>query len=233
MIKIAIIDDNNFYIDNIKNLLSENIQDISYTISEFTSANSFLAVIDTHSFDIIFLDILLGKENGIELGEQINAKHPNTNIIFISVNTEYFKDVYKVNHSYFLTKEFEEDRFRDAVSKALKNICKKNISIDTKNGTHKLDVYDIWYCESYLRHTKVYSKDGEVSEYNITLKEIEALLPESLFVRTHQSFIINLNYIKKYDRQNIYIGTDTVIPISRTYINSVRDKITRYLGGIL
>ena len=216
-----------------KILLSKNIQDTSYTVSEFTSANSFLDVIDTRSFDIIFLDILLGEENGIELGKQINLKLPNANIIFISVNAEYFKDVYQVNHSYFLTKEFEEPRFIDAISKAIKNVCKKIISIDTKTGVHNLAVYDILYCESSSRHTKVYLKDGEVTEYNITLKELEALLPENLFVRTHQGFIVNLNFIKKYDRQNIYIGTDMVIPISRTHVNSVRDKITRYLGGIL
>ena len=84
MIKIAIIDDNKFYIDNIKNLLSENIQDISYTISEFTSANSFLSVIDTHSFDIIFLDIEMSGLNGIDAAKEIRKFDSKTIIIFIS-----------------------------------------------------------------------------------------------------------------------------------------------------
>ena len=233
MIKISIIDDNRFYIDNIKELLKKHLKNTDYHVYEFLTASEFLTAVDSERFDIVFLDIVLGTENGIEIGRILNEKQPNANVIFISANSEYFKDVYHVNHSYFLIKEFEEERFSDALSKVLKNINKSIITIDTKNGKCKIVLNDILYCESSLRHTRLHMKNGETLEYSINLKNFEDLLPEKDFVRTHQSFIVNMKHIKKYDSRLIHMDYRKSVPISRTHSASAREKITCYLGGIL
>ena len=233
MIKIAIVDDNQFYINDIKKLLSENIENIAYDVIEYLTCDAFTDVLNTEKFDIIFLDIVLDKEDGIKLGLKINESQPNANIIFVSSHSEYFKDVYKVSHSYFLTKEFEKERFADALSKALKNIQRTTITIHTKNDNCKIVLNDVMCFEGFLKHTKVFMTNGSVTEYNVNIKDIERLLPNDTFVRTHQSFIINMNYIKKYNRQTIFMNCDNVIPISRTYINPVREKITLFLGGAI
>ncbi len=233
MIKIAIIDDNRFYIDDVKRLLAKNIDISACEIYEFCNAQSFLNEIDKIKFDIVFLDIILGGNSGIELGGEINKKQPDAAIIFVSAHAEYFKDVYRVTHSYFLTKEFEEERFSEAIGKVLKDIKKNIISVKVKNTQLEIVLDDVIYLEGYLKRTTLYMTNGESVEYNINIRELEPLLPQNMFVRTHQSFVVNMQHIKNYSRQEICADFNYKIPISRTYINPVREKITLFLGGAL
>ena len=233
MIKIAIVDDNKFYVDDIKRLLMINIKNEEYEVYEYFSVDSFMDSLESIKFDIIFLDIILDKSNGIEIGLTINEKQPEANIIFISAYPEYFKDVYKVSHSYFLNKEFEEKRFSDAVSKALRKIQSNVITIHTKKDGYNIILNDVMYFEGYLKHTKIFMTNGESLEYNVNIKEIEKLLPKNYFLRTHQSFIVNMNHIKKYSRQMVFMKNEQAVPISRTYINSAREKLALFLGGVI
>lgn len=230
MIKIAIVDDNHKCIDDIKNLLADGILHSKCETYEYLTSESFLASLDDIQFDIVFLDIILGNKDGIELGCLINDKQPLANIIFVSANPEYFRDVYKVKHSYFLTKDIEKERFDDAISKAVKNLHRDYIMIHAKNESYRLNLNQIAYFESSLKHTKAHMSDGNVLEYNVNLKDIEANLYNRDFIRVHKSFIVNLNHIKKYSRQSIFFDSDMEIPISRSYMNAVKEKITLYLG---
>lgn len=233
MIKIAIVDDNKFHIDDIKKKLSENPRTGEYEIYEFTSAAKFKEIIEYEKFDIVFLDIVLGEDNGIELGGIINEKHPSANIIFVSANPEYFQDVYKVEHSYFLVKELDSERFNDAIERVFKNISRDAITLDTKNGKSVVFLNSVLYFESVLKRTRIYKINGETEEYNINMKTIEAMLPNRSFIRTHQSFIVNMQHIQRYDRQSVFLRGEKRIPISRTHTNNVRTQITRFLGGII
>ncbi|MBQ7976725.1 MAG: response regulator transcription factor [Clostridia bacterium] len=230
---IAIVDDNRQDVEKIKCLLQECIADEDYEVSEYLATDSFLDAIETKSFDIVFLDIILDKKDGIEIGRILNKKQPDANVIFVSQNPDYFKDVYKVNHSYFLTKELEQDRFKDAVNKAVGIIKRDSLLIDTKMGVYNIRLKDIMCLESNLKHTKIYTLGNSVGEYNIKMKDIEKKLPENLFIRVHQSFIINMDYIKSYDSQNVMLEGELTVPISRTYTKLVREKLACYLGGIV
>ncbi len=230
---IAIVDDNRQDIEKIKYLLQECIADEEYETSEYLTTDCFLNAIDERSFDIVFLDIILDKKDGIEIGRILNKKQPDTNVIFVSQNPDYFKDVYKVKHSYFLTKELEQDRFKDAVNKAVGVIKRDSLLIDTKTGVYNIRLKDIVCLESNLKHTKIYTYDNTVNEYNIKMKDIEKMLPGTVFARVHQSFIINMDYIKSYDSQNIVLEDGLSVPISRTYTKYAREKIASFLGGII
>lgn len=234
MIKFAIIDDNPLHIAEVEQKLGQCIRTrSSYSISKFLSADAYLEIIDSETFDIIFLDIVLNKSSGIELGKKINEKHPRSIIIFVSSESYYFKDVYQVSHSYFLIKPFEDPRFNDAIKKAVKSVKKNSITLETKTGNIKIVLADVLYFENFLKHTIVHMVNGDTLEFNTNLKNIEVLLPSSGFVRTHQSFIVNMEQIIKYDRQYVHLPDSIKIPISRTYINTAREKITFFLGGVL
>ena len=106
MIKIAIVDDCEIQIGKVKSLLAECMTEEQYEVHEYVNAESFLTETESVRFDLVFLDIVLGQANGIDVGSVLSKKQPDVNIIFMSAHEEYFKDVYKVKHSYFLTKEF-------------------------------------------------------------------------------------------------------------------------------
>lgn len=233
MIRIAIVDDNQFYINDIKTLLKKYMDYESCEIFEYLSEEEFLKGLENLSYDIVFLDIVFDGHSGIDIGLRINEKQPDANVIFVSAYPEYFEDVYRVSHSYFLMKEFDEERFKNAITKAMERIVKKDIVIRTKDGLHKISTDDIVYLEGYLKHTRFIMKNGDVREYNVNIKDVEKSLNKNLFVRTHQSFIVNMEHIVFYNRQKITMRNERAVPISRTYISSAREKITLFLGGVI
>lgn len=233
MIKIAIVDDNKFYVDDVKSLLSEYKVAEVYEVDEYSDPEVFKDKICEKQYDIVFLDIVFENCSGIEIGGMLNEKWPELNIIFVSAYPEYFKEVYRVKHSYFLTKEFERERFFDALEKAFKSARHEYITVHNKKEKHKIILHDVLFFEGYLKHTRIYLTNGEEMSVNINIKEIEAVLPTDSFVRTHQSFIVNMSHIEKYSRDTICVGKEKTVPISRTYINQARDKITMFMGGVL
>jgi len=234
MIKIAIVDDNRYHIEDVKVLLGEFIKDIKYTVHEYTDAHTFLKDAPEKAFDIAFLDVVLSRENeGIEAAVILNEKSPETNIIFVSAHPEYFKDVYKAEHSYFLVKDFEKERFRDAIEKALKNVQNSCLFLHIHNDIHKILLSEVVFFESYSKHTIVHITDGTKKEYNVDMRKVESQIPGGVFIRTHQGFIVNMNYIKNYSRQKVTVLDGTDIPISRSYVNSVREKLAFFIGGAL
>lgn len=232
MIKIAILDDTELYIEKIKTLLEKNLE-VAYRVYEYNTSDSFIKQLQMQNFDIVFLDIMLDKRDGIEVGKIVNEQNSSTNIIFVSENEEYFRAVYKVTHSYFLTKDFDEELFADAIDKAVKGIKRDTITIHTKNGYEKFTVSKIAYCEGTRRKTKIVMLDGKIQEHYVSLEDIEDQLPEQEFLKCHKSFTVNMNYIAKYDRKNIYMENEAIVPISKTYVKTARETLTRFLGGIL
>lgn len=232
MVKIAILDDTELYIEKIKTLLEKNLE-VSYRVYEYSTSDSFIKQLDKQSFDILFLDIMLDKKDGIEVGKIVNEQNSSTNIIFVSENEEFFRAVYKVTHSYFLTKDFDEELFADAIDKAVKSIKREIITIHTKNGYEKFTVSKIAYCEGTRKKTKIVMLDGTSKEHYVSLEDIEDQLPEQNFLKCHKSFTVNMNYIARYDRKNIYMENEAIVPISKTYVKTAREVLTRFLGGVL
>lgn len=233
MIRIAIVDDNNFYVNDIKKLLAECIESAEFQVDEYLSGDEFLGTLSSLKYDIVFLDIVLGLHSGIDIGIEVNQQQPDANIIFVSSHPEYFEDVYRVSHSYFLTKDFDKERFADAVSKAVKSVRKNIIVLQVKNDRYRVDLNDVLYFEGYMKHTRIHFKNGDEAEYSINLRAVEEQLDNDEFIRSHQSYILNLRHVKRYNRQQVFFDFDKSIPVSRTHINTVREKITLFLGGVL
>ncbi len=232
--KIAIVDDNPTDIEKVKCMLIDSVSDKKkIEIFEYLGADEFLREMQEKQFDVVFLDIVLKERDGIAIGKEINCKSPYTNIVFVSAHPGYFKDVYKVSHVYFLTKELEEIRFKDAVIKVLNSVRERQIYLHLRNEYISINSNDIMYIESKLKNVILHMKSGELLEYRASMKKIEAILPDDTFVRTHQSFIVNMHFITKYSRQIIFMSDERQIPVSRAYINSAREKLAFYLGGTI
>lgn len=234
MVNIALVDDNEKYIAEIKCMISKTIKKIQYQLTKYTDEYNFIADIEAGiKYDIIFLDIMLNELNGIDIGQAINEKCPDTNIIFISANSAFYEDVYTVKHSYFLIKPFDFKRFEDAINKSIENIENKYLVFYVKSSKNKMFFDDILFLEGFLKKTIIHFFDGKIIEYPIRLFEIEGKLPTNRFVRTHQSFIVNLDRHINAERVKIDFPYEKVVPISRKYINEVKYKLSLYLGGAL
>ena len=234
MIRVAVVDDNKAYIKDMEGLIDLNMKENEYILKKYSDEAQFIEDINHGAvFDILFLDIMLNKLNGIDIGSMINLRFPNSIIVFVSAFSDFFKDVYMVEHAYFLVKPFEPDRFEKAMTKVLEKINSAFLILQLRTGTKKIELNNVLFCENLLRHTKIYFADGNVEEYPVKLSEIEEALPKKRFIRTHQSFIVNLDKHVAAERFAIFFPYDLSVPVSKKYVNEVKDKILLYLGGVL
>lgn len=226
MIRIAIIDDDKGFCDELKNKIT-NIDDTA-TVDCYYNIKDFLAA----AYDIAIIDIMLGKENGIDLATELTALNPTVKIIFVSIERDYFQEVYTVPHVYFLTKPVSDNQLKKALNLSLSAIEKQYLYIKQKSETAAIDLSNVAFFEGALKRTTIHFKDGTERVVSRSLSKIQSALKNPDFIRIHQSYIINLNSITGFTSKKISIlGKD--IPISRKYMNVTEDAISLFVGSRL
>ena len=99
---------------------------VPYKLDSFLSGREFLKALSENvcQYNLVFLDIELEDKSisGIDLGQMINSRNPQTQLIFISQYLEYASDVYSTKHTYFINKNRLNDYLADALHAALKNL---------------------------------------------------------------------------------------------------------------
>ncbi|MDO5396818.1 MAG: response regulator [bacterium] len=234
MINIAVIDDNKEFAYNLKSQIKK-CMNIACRIDIFENSAVFFESIGSGSvYHILFMDILLNHENGIDAAQQARKILIDINIIFISVEKSFFMDVYEVNHTYFLTKPIDFTHLKKAINISLENINANSLTIFCKNSPIVLSLNKITFIEGFAKVSIAHCSDGSSIRIPSPLRELdEPLKNHTDFIRTHQSYIVNLQFMKKYERKKIiYLPCDKCAYISRKYADTVDNMITRFLGNI-
>lgn len=228
MINIAIIDDDKSFCIDFKKQIQK--IDDSYNIDCYCNIDTFLESIS--SYNIAIIDIMLGKDNGIDIASVITDKYPNIKIIFISIEQDFFQDVYSVNHLYFLVKPISDEQLKQALSLCCSEINKQTLYTKLGSGTTAINLNDVSYFEGILKKTIVHYANSPQQTLNEPLKNIEKEILNTNFVRIHQSYIVNLTYITQFTKTKININ-ELEIPISRKYSQSAANTISKFLGNNL
>lgn len=230
MIQIAICDDNPDDLQKIHHLLS-NIE-LDFNIHEYVHPQNLIHDINNGiQFDAFLLDILMDKDNGIDVAHKIRESHQNTPIFFITATPEYALQGYEVNALRYYLKPLDIPRLSEDLYNLLKNIeNRKNsyLTLTNTNGLFKLKIDDIYYIESMMRtinvHTKTncFSVIGKISDFEENLKN-------NHFVRVHKSFLVNLAYIKNIYKDTITLDNNETVLLSKHRSKEIRLLLLNYV----
>lgn len=230
MLKIAICEDNEIFIEIIKTNL-ETILNVPYKLDSFFSGREFLKAISENacSYDLVFLDIELEDKSisGIDLGQMINNRNPQTQLIFISQYLEYASDVYSTKHTYFIYKNRLNEYLPAALDAALKNLQTDKepfLTVKIKQSHHRIPVNDILFLERNLRETFIYTK-SETYTVRDKLNILQQQLPD-FFVCCHRSFLVNLHAVSRLQHTEITLTTGQQIPVSRAHYEDVKKSFS-------
>ena len=189
----------------------------------FTSPIEGMACVKETYPDIVFLDIEMNSHNGVELAKEMPE---DTCIIFTTAYSQYALEGFNVDAVDFLHKPVFYPRFEHAMQKALILVNAKSgqikrrdtITLKVEYKTVVIDVDDILYVEAMDNYVKVYRSGLPTVISQITMKEMETLLPSDRFIRVHRSFIVSLHAIEKFSNRRIFLKNyDNYIPVGRTY----------------
>jgi two-component system LytT family response regulator len=107
----------------------------------------------------------------------------------------------------------------------------KKIAFPTELGLEFVKTNSILYCEADSNYCKVICLDGKTITLSKTLKYVEELLPNTIFQRIHKSYLVNLNYISRYNKTtdlSVELTNGEVLPVSlrqkEDFLNAVNQK---------
>ena len=213
----------------IKNWASEN--NINISIDNFENAESFLFKWwDYDKYDIIFLDIKLGKMSGIELSNIIREKSKIVDIVFTTGHFKYALHGYKVGALQYLMKPINKLDLHFCLDKSLERINNEidKIVIETTKKNIKIDYNEIYYCIMFSPYLDIHTKSDKIS-LRKKISEIEEVLPSKYFVRCHRSYIVNVKHIKSITKNNVLLENGVSVPISRGKYKAINDAFIDYI----
>jgi two-component system LytT family response regulator len=239
-LKTIIVDDEPDSIDLLKIELTQHCPQVEIT-GIYTSSLKAVNDIEKLQPDLLFLDIEMPAMNGFEMLEKI--LHLNFSVIFITAYNQYALKAFRFNAVDYLVKPIDTTELIEAVAKAERKIkptaaqlnlvqrqlhgeLPKKIAIPASTGVSFIDLDEIVYVEASNNYSKLLLTDKKVFTISKTLKDVQEVLEESHFLRVHRQYIINLNHVKQFNRNEgiLTMGNGDHIPIARNQKERLVEK---------
>ena len=237
MVKIAICDNDVASTSLIENLLYEAARGINIPIEVdiFFDGLTLKAGMDQgNNYDLIYLDIEMEKLNGIKTAQYIREKKHTVLIIYISSYEKYLKELFEVESFRFIAKPINHTVFFKYFYSAYERIesGQEQFEIKFKNEIEHIPVKEIVYFESEKRYVHVVTENGKYTFYG-KLKEVEKQVSSGkyLFIRIHQSYLVNYKYIKKITFLAVELYNGIKLPISEERLKEVRKRFCEIAKG--
>lgn len=234
MVNIAICDDQGYDRINLKNILEKIAikNNIIIKIEEFNSGRELLSVYqrDIPKYDVVFLDMILGDSNGIDIAKRIIEFNESVKFIILSSSKEFILDGYEISAVNYIIKPPSIERIEKELLRAIEisNSNEEFYEINKNGSKLLLKLNDIYYLEVEHRKINVYKKDDVINYYE-KLENVERDLEEKGFKRCHRSYVINISKIKELKSNEVRLLNGKVIPIGRKYRESLKESFFNYL----
>lgn len=237
--QIAVCEDQKELADHLRNAIQcyfeEQAEELP-AISVYYDGQALLEADTTQPFDIIFMDIELPLISGMEAARILRQRGSDALIIFVTVYSEFMATSFHVEAFDFLIKPVAQTDINRVLSRCVQKRNQQNGTLVVKSGKGAAVVClkDILYITSSKHYITIVQKDGKQIRSMMTMSQIEnTLRAYPQFLRCHQSYIANIDYVAELSRdhfevQTIYQTVIKKIPISRRYIQDVRDGFFRY-----
>jgi two-component system LytT family response regulator len=236
MIKAIIVDDEQHCIDRLQGLLESDYTNSVQLLGAFDSVSKGYKAVKELSPDLLFLDVQIHEKTGFDLLRELG--HLDFEVIFTTAYDKFAVQAFKFSALDYLLKPVDKDDLKLAmdkfVSKAKKdgainrldnlllnlksqNGQPKRIIVPTTSGFEVFEMAEIIRCESDVNYTTIYLKNKQKLVVAKTLKEFEEMLSEHGFFRVHNSHLINLAFVKSYNKGkggSVVLSDGTEIEVS-------------------
>lgn len=244
MISCILIDDE---LSALKGLAYElkNFEDRVEIKAQFSSAENAIEYLKKQSVDLVFLDIEMPEMSGLAFLERFPER--NFYVVFTTAYSKYAINAVKMGALDYLLKPVDiddlaqtirkvekvlaqkrQDNFLEtALDKINKEYSNKKIKINCEGKIHFFAPEEILYCEAEGSYCTVFLENGKKMLLSQNLKQLESTLPEYIFYRIHNSYIVNLHKITAYNKNEGYVelGKNKTIPVSRDKRSEILDKL--------
>ncbi|QED38980.1 response regulator transcription factor [Antarcticibacterium arcticum] len=246
MIKAVIIDDELNAQSLLEKTLDRYFPNKFIIVEKCISVDAGVVAIKKHEPDLVFLDIQMPEKSGFELFQYFDAI--KFEVIFTTAHDKFgLKAIKRSALDYLLkpinhldlaeaVKKFEKKNEGSSAQKKLSlllenlNVNDQNVSkiaFPTLEGFELIHTNQILYCKAESNYCSIKKIDGISKMATKTLKYVEEILPATTFKRIHKTYVINLNYVVRYNKANkeIELTNGEKLPVSfrkeEEFINAI------------
>ncbi len=220
--RIAIVDDDAYWRERIKQEIVQYVEDVERQIDVYESGEQYIE--SQKEYDISFVDIEMDGMDGFDTILKATELQPDGLFVILTTHAEMCKKGYQVNAFRYIDKT-ELEELDEAIS-AAKVVLERNrkISVDVfGEGHHRIALKNIIYIETDRPYIVLHTTHGNIKCRN-KMQDIESELPEKSFSRCHNAFIVNLDKVSHIDENKAYLINGDKIEISQRKIWQVKKE---------
>ncbi len=216
-IRAIIIDDEQDAIDLLLELMKDHPE--AEVVATADSAGEAYRLILKHEPDLIFLDIQMPRETGLDLAEKLADLPRPPAIIFVTAHDQFAISAIKNAALDYILKPVNRKELDEAIArfkkrKHLTDLSKKldklvqqtvgyrKLKFNTRTGALVLDPEEIVFCKAGGNYSDIYTAKGKQELVSLNLGQVEKVLPDTVFFRISRFYIVNINYVSRIDRKN-------------------------------
>lgn len=203
-------------------------------IATYTDSGNLLYDIteDGFYFDLILLDIEMPGSTGMEIAKKIKPALPNAKIIFITSHIEYAVDAFELSVFRYVPKQDREKRLPAAIRDAVKLLAIEDgriYTIQTSSRLEKIPYREILYIERDGKNATLVTESG-ASKVRKSLQQVCEELASEEFLYIDRGCIVNLIHVMQVKDGTAVLKNQTALPISRSHLKEVKERINEYWG---
>ena len=236
MLHIAVCDDDTKAVQTHKQIAEECLRQCGSIgeINTYTDSENLLYDIaeDKFYFDLILLDIEMPGSSGMELADKIKPYLPNAKIIFITSHIEYAIDAFELAVFRYVPKNDIGKRLPAAIQDAIKLILiedGKTYTIQTNSRLEKIPYKEIYYIERDGKNASI-TADSGISKVRKSLGQVYEELGAEEFIYIDRGCIVNIIHIMQVRDGMAILKNGASLPISRSHLQEVKERINIYWG---
>lgn len=245
MIKVLLLDDEHNACEYLKTIIQKNIPEIAHVFATSNQDEASI-FIDNEKPQLLFLDIEMPGKTGFDFLLSLNEK--NFDVIFTTAFSQYAIQAIRFSAIDFLLKPVQPDELKEAFERfknqpkeierrkkvyehLFENLSSKKedgfkLSLSKGSRQYFVSPKEIFYCKADDNYTKLYLKDNTEFIVSKTLKEVDEMLGEYGFIRTHKSSLVNKTQIAQLINERFVLLKNKIeVEVSRRRLQEVKNNI--------
>lgn len=244
MLRIAICDDILQELETLVSLTEEFLAAHRFEaeIVKFSHPDILLTAIETESFHLYILDIVMPMVSGLELGKEIRRLDLEAQIIYATTEPQFALQAYAASPVNYLIKPIERQQLFDTLTLAISKADlseEKTFAVKTADSLRVMKLSDIISCE-YRDHAVVFALVSGEELVSRTIREkfseyCSPILKDRHFLQCHISYVINMRRVERFAKDSFTLCGGRTVPIAAKQYPVVRDTYMDYLmakGGL-
>lgn len=236
MIQIAFCDDNPKELSNLNHYMTQYNLDrnLNCDYDVFSNGLDLIAAIDNgKNYNLYVLDIIMPGLTGMDLAKEIRIRNKHAVILFLTSSPEFALESYTVKAHNYVLKPIAQSQFYsifdDLIDTLETDDQEKVLLVKSENGIQKILLSNLVYAE-VIGRTVIYHirSNRTISVVESFSALCDKLLRYGCFVKTHRSYIMNMQYVDIIDAKQVTLQTHATIPIAQGKAKEIRQQYLSY-----